>query len=441
MRLTVLPSAHGDCLLLESGNERMLIDGGPDSSFRTRVLPELAQSSGRPIDCVYLSHIDFDHIGGLLVLVDALYAWRVYGYRKDEKGEDVEEPKMPRPPEVLKVWHNAFTAQLGDNAALVASALANTAEILSGLTAADPAAATISAYHQDLATHTGHALQLSNRIGAGQLGIEVNPEYGAGLMAFDDDVAQPPLKLGEANFTLLGPTMADLKNLSAEWDEWLRDNKATVRKIQKASRVDADALTSSANDFVAPLEMEARMLADELSTPAIDARIEDSLGANAKELGLRKKVTPPNLASLMFMVEEGEKKILLTGDGHANDILAGLEKRQKLDSDGNLHVNVLKVQHHGAEYNMTADFARRVTADHYVFCGNGYATNPEEIVLDTIADARKTGKYKFLFNSTPESATYDEQMTKVRKRVEELAKKSKGRLTFEFIDGVFDVPV
>jgi len=214
-----------------------------------------------------------------------------------------------------------------------------------------------------------------------------------------------------------------------------------VRKIQKASRADADALTSSADDFVAPLETEARLLADELSTLALEARIEDSLGASAKELGRRKKVTPPNLASLMFLVEEGTKKLLLTGDGHADDIIAGLELRKKLDADGNLHVNVLKVQHHGAEYNMTPDFARRITADHYVFCGNGYATNPEEIVLKTIAAARETGEYKFWFNSTPETAAYDEQMTKVRNCVERLADESEGRLTFEFIDGPFEVPV
>ncbi|HYI11043.1 MAG TPA: MBL fold metallo-hydrolase [Thermoanaerobaculia bacterium] len=439
MQLTVLPSAHGDCLLLESGKKRMLIDGGPDHSFRKLVLPELAKSNDRPIDCVYLSHIDFDHIGGLLVLVDALYAWRVYGYRK-EKGDDVGEPAMPRPPEVLKVWHNAFTAQLGDNAALVASALANTAETLSALTATDASTMAIRAYHQDLATHTGHALQLTNRIGAGQLGIKVNPEYKAGLMAFDDEVQQPALKLGKAKFTLLGPTAEDLKNLRREWDDWLRDNKAAVRKIQKASRIDADALTSSADAFVVPLEMEARMLAEELSTPGLDASVEDSLGSSAKELGLRKKVTPPNLASLMFLVEEGKQKLLLTGDGHADDILAGLEKRQKLDGDGKLHVNILKVQHHGAEYNMTPDFARRITADHYVFCGNGYATNPELIVLDTIVEARTAGKFKFWFNSTPEKAAYSEQMTKVQARVEELAAATGGRLKFEFRDDPFRVP-
>jgi hypothetical protein len=438
MKLTVLPSAHGDCLLLESGKKRMLIDGGPDSSFRRHVLPELAKTSKRPIDCVYLSHIDFDHIGGLLVLVDALYQWRVFQYRQG-KGHAVTPPKVPLPPEVLKVWHNSFADQLPETAGVVANALANTAEILSGLASADETTVRVREYHQDLATHTGHALELTNRIGAGQLGIAVNPEYGGKLMAFANG-KQPALKLGKARFTLLGPTHKDLENLKREWDKWLDDNKTKVRQIQKASRADADALVSSVDAFVGPLEAEARMLIEELSTPAIDARFEDSLAATPAELGLRKKVTPPNLASLMFLVEEGPQKLLLTGDGHADDILAGLDNRKQLDSKGKLHVDVLKVQHHGAEYNMTVDFARRITADHYVFCGNGHSTNPEEVVLETIVDARKTGKYKFWFNSTPANAAYPEHMAMIQKRVKALATKSKKRLTFEFREEAFEVP-
>jgi hypothetical protein len=32
---------------------------------------------------------------------------------------------------------------------------------------------------------------------------------------------------------------------------------------------------------------------------------------------------------------------------------------------------ILKVQHHGSENNMDDALAERVSADHYVFCGNG----------------------------------------------------------------------
>lgn len=441
MKLTVFPSDHGDCLLLESGARRMLIDGGPGTSFRKKVLPELAKTNQRPIDCVYLSHIDFDHIGGLLDLVDELYAWRVYDYRTKKGAPADAPPSGVRPPEVLKVWHNAFSAMLEENAEPIASALGSTAVILGDLPMnVDAATNQVIRHHRDLATHTGHALQLTNRIGAGQLGIEVNPEYQKGLMCLDGKAKPPALKLGKVKLTLIGPSLQTLEKLRREWNKWLDKNKTQVRKIQKAARDDADELASSAEAFLAPLKAEARTLAQELSTPALDARLNELLAMRADELGLRSKVTPPNLASLMFLAEEGTQSVLLTGDGHAQDILDGLKERGKLDAKGNLHVNVLKVQHHGAEYNMTPDFAKRITADHYVFCGNGYEGNPELIVLQTIVDARPKGKFKFWFNSTPENASYSKHMTEVRKRVEELSKKTKKRMTYQFFDDAFVVP-
>ena len=83
--------------------------------------------------------------------------------------------------------------------------------------------------------------------------------------------------------------------------------------------------------------------------------------------------------------------MLLTGDGVSQEILDGLARHGKLDANGRIHVNVLKVQHHGALANVEADFVKRVTADHYVFCGNGAHHNPEIEVVEAFAKARLTG--------------------------------------------------
>ncbi|MCZ7009746.1 hypothetical protein OH413_24250, partial [Salmonella enterica] len=87
------------------------------------------------------------------------------------------------------------------------------------------------------------------------------------------------------------------------------------------------------------------------------------------------------------LVEEEGHRILLTGDAHPDMILAGL-KQAELLRDGALHVDVLKVQHHGSEHNMSPAFCRAVSADHYLFCGNGAHTNPELTVLDALLAAR-----------------------------------------------------
>jgi beta-lactamase superfamily II metal-dependent hydrolase len=78
----------------------------------------------------------------------------------------------------------------------------------------------------------------------------------------------------------------------------------------------------------------------------------------------------------MFLVEENNKTLLMTGDGHSRDILKGLKAAKRLDANGGLHVDILKVQHHGSEHNIDKDFTRVISADNYIFCGNGSHTNP-----------------------------------------------------------------
>jgi hypothetical protein len=57
---------------------------------------------------------------------------------------------------------------------------------------------------------------------------------------------------------------------------------------------------------------------------------------------------------------------------------------------------VLKGQHHGSENNVTKDFFKRVTADHYVFSGNGQHGNPERATLEMLTEARGKAKYRIL---------------------------------------------
>jgi hypothetical protein len=76
-----------------------------------------------------------------------------------------------------------------------------------------------------------------------------------------------------------------------------------------------------------------------------------------------KSATAPNIASLMLMVEEQGQRILLTGDSQQDIILKGLQTTGFLDT-GAVHLAVLKVQHHGSDENLHAQFCRKVSADH-----------------------------------------------------------------------------
>ena len=63
-----------------------------------------------------------------------------------------------------------------------------------------------------------------------------------------------------------------------------------------------------------------------------------------------------------------------------------------------MHVDLLKVPHHGSSNNLEADFFRRVTADHYVFSGDGEHGNPERESFEMLLEAR--GKNPFTIHLT-----------------------------------------
>jgi beta-lactamase superfamily II metal-dependent hydrolase len=363
MKLTLLPSDKGDCILLESPDKTtILIDGGMLDSYTGHVrefVGRWRQKNKRPLDLVYLSHIDQDHIAGILQLMNDLVAWRVYRHKK-AKGEKWPKPDFLEPPEIKGLWHNAFHDMVGDNAGEIASMLAASAAQLSN--SSNPATLQLAAAYQAIAASVPEAIRLSRRVSAKQLNIPLNKEFG-GKLAMVRTPAQN-IRLNGATSPLiriLGPFKDDLENLRKVWNKWLTNekNKATLTKLRKSLR-DEDARFDS-------------------GVVALD--VDDDLGE-------RKKVTEENLASLMLMVEHGGKTILLTGDGHYADILRGLEHNGVLSPGKGMHVNLLKIQHHGSEHNFKREFAKRITADHYVICGNGLHDNPDTRVLDVLALSR-----------------------------------------------------
>ncbi len=362
MKIEVFQSQKGDCLLLTGADgKRVLVDGGMPDSYDAHVAPALAaiRDAGETIDVVYVSHIDQDHIAGVLKMTDDLIAWRIFDFQSANGNTAAKKPKVPRPADFSQVWNNAFHEQVGENTGPIEEMLAARARALTLIP--KEFAREAAENYNSIAHSTGEAIRLSRRLGKRQLNVPVNPEFGGGLMFVTDP--PDPLRVGTMEFTVIGPFKEDLENLRKEWNAWLETQKAQdqLARIRRKNE-----------------EQEG------------DLR--DAIGvllAQAAQLGDRKKVTLPNLASLMFYVEEpGGPTLLLTGDGHWQDIIAGLENCGKLVPGAGLHVNVLKVQHHGSEHNWHHDFARRITADNYIICGNGAHKNPDLKVIDSLLESR-----------------------------------------------------
>jgi hypothetical protein len=84
--------------------------------------------------------------------------------------------------------------------------------------------------------------------------------------------------------------------------------------------------------------------------------------------------------------------MLLTGDARGDHVLDAL-KAAGATTRGKLHVDILKLPHHGSIRNVEENFFEVITADHYVISANGRDGNPETETLELIATARGTDKF------------------------------------------------
>jgi len=429
VKLEMFQSGKGDCLLLETkdGHHRMLIDGGVRESYLDHVAPAMGvlRDNTKHLDIVCISHIDQDHIAGVLQMFDDEAAWRVHHHQLQHANLTHTAPSSPRPAEIDSVFHNSFHDQIGKNCGAVEAMLAATAGMLS--VADHPWLIQVADERRELASSIPQALKVSQRINPGQQNVPLNPQFDGALMLVRDESAV--IELGSITLKVIGPFPEDLNRLRKDWNAWLERNQEIVSSIRAQGGHNSQRLSASDIDHVIGplLQASVRLGAEELSL--------------AKELGIRSRVTAPNLASLMFLAQEHGDSILLTGDGHADDILKGLDHHRVLDAQGRLHVSTLKVQHHGSEHNIHQKFCDAITADNYLFCGNGEHANPDLDVLRLIHDRRMAGDtrpFKFWFNSSSALSTNTAgraHMSLVESLTAELATRAGGRLTSDFITG------
>jgi beta-lactamase superfamily II metal-dependent hydrolase len=467
MKLRVFQSGSGDCLLLTGDGPKepnVLVDGDKLGAYRDYVAPFLndLHKAGKKLNLVYVSHIDNDHIEGVLQLLDDLVEWRIFNFKTDNGKHPEKHPKPPslEPPEIDMIWHNAFHDLFGIDSGQVEELLTARTTILGNVALDDgtgpmdtgvAATQRLVSLEENLATGLLQAIRVSYRASPRQLDIALNPPaFNGGLMQVTTGTTAPaPIDLEGMSFSLLGPFEEDVVKLREDWKKWLAKKKPEVEELARNARESIQDLHGDEVDLVT---QSALVQATALHRRLVDEVSVRQAVTEVSQLGERDKVTTPNLASIMVLVEEGGKKVLLTGDGHADDIIKGLAHHGKLDANNSLHVNVLKIQHHGAEFNINTNFCDHITADHYIFCSNGLHENPHPLVLQAIVESRdKPGDvedFTFWFN-TPEPPAaeqddekgYTKHMRTISKRVRGLAAGMNGRMKIEFRgESSFEIP-
>jgi len=402
VKLKVFYASDGDCLLLTSSDgHHALIDGGRSTTFQKQtwpVLQDLAKAK-EAIDLVVVSHIDADHISGILWLMKVVAAWSVFDFQTTAgRNPGFRPPKIARPPTINGLWHNSWRAQLEELAGPIEAFVSRVDDGLQTSSfdfSKAPAAVEVIDALQGLAESIPDGVDLL-RIVDRETPVTRNAPFKDLVL-----LKRPPHvdKLGKTSLTVIGPAEKHLKELQEDWRKWL-DTAAGRRAAEDDLHTRRDALGPalglSGTDFA-----EAR--AEE---HAVGEQLVASLAASAEIIRTTdpSEVTPPNRASITLLAEEDKRTCLLTGDAAEEEILEGLDAAGRIVG-GRFDCNVVKVQHHGSEFNLSEKFAGTVLADQYIFCSDGANDNPDPSVVKTLVEtrlAKDPRPFTVWFNCSPE---------------------------------------
>lgn len=365
--LEALRAREGDCLLLhwrpKAGDTPRLavVDGGPKGVLEASLLPRLKQIATKravkplPIDLLMVSHVDADHITGVQrLLSDAL------------REVDTNVPATKRQFKVGRLWHNTFNDIVGDGTDAYYNGLASVGllatvdgepkkELEEPLTKnlkakglkdgdAEFVAEDVAALLASQAQGRDLRVLYEGLRTAGAIKFKLNATGGAAASTslLSMGAAWAPFELeGGLQVGIVGPLGAELAQLQKDFDKYIKDKGLSVEAL---------------------------------------------LAAYADE-------SIPNLSSIVCLVGMPGgggtgATALLTGDARGDKILTGLEKAGVKSPGQSLHVNVLKVPHHGSNRNVDPAFFQHITADHYVFSGDGRHGNPDRDTLEWLFTAR-----------------------------------------------------
>jgi hypothetical protein len=281
---------------------------------------KLGPNDPLPVDFMMVSHIDDDHINGILELTKELL--------------EAKAAKKPLPFKIQSVWHNTFDDIIGNNPKELTAAV--TAQFGTASLSGEPETDGLNPDVARVLASVSQGFRLRDDLRG--LKLRINPEFEGKLVIAKKKAKT--LDMGKGlKFTVVGPMHDEIAALQKDHDTFLK---------KKEKEGTASVLAAFTDSSVA------------------------------------------NLSSVVVLAEVGKKRMLLTGDARGDKVLEGLELVGLLKNDGKstMHVDVFKGPHHGSDRNADPILFRRVTADHYVFSGNGEHGNPERETLQMLLDER-----------------------------------------------------
>ena len=133
----------------------------------------------------------------------------------------------------------------------------------------------------------------------------------------------------------------------------------------------------------------------------------------------------PNLISLALLFEADGQRLLLPSDQTGDNLLRALDQASLLDEKG-LHLDLLKLPHHGSSRDLSPEFFRLLTADHYLITGDGRHGMPHIETLEMLMAARGDAPFSLYFCPHPRSYRKEYPVDELLKFLEDQTTRNRG---------------
>ncbi len=366
IKVKMYPAKNGDSFLIKHMDKdgsptAILIDGGYASTFRDYIQQDLIELNKQDIalDLVVATHIDADHICGLLELFEI-------------NGHSQSPAIIP----IKHVFHNSLKS-ISDSRPLVKEIPDAELKLLSSLC------------RKGFPVHdraSSDPIEISARQGSSLAVLLLEGEY---CWNFGDGTTPVYSKLGALQLkdnlkvNVLGPDTKRLKKLKHLW-------MSEVRRTGYASQVGNSALFYDAFEYLCARnnnELRKNVTATMLSSSAVNNR------------GLENVYSPDisvtNCSSISLVIEIGTSRLLFLGDSGAEDIETMIEKEYSASKP--VIFDAIKISHHGSLGNTSPNLLKLIDSPYFFISSDGNRhKHPDLEVLQAIVD-RPSGFERHLF--------------------------------------------
>ena len=356
MKIQLLPAENGDCILVEHApGHYFVIDGGYVDTARTYLIPRLKQISGAGgvIDVMVVTHIDGDHISGIIEYMNQ---------------------KVPVP--VGEIWYNGFRHIQSIGEPLPMSEVREYVDHMEITKEVNPPQESLCSGSQGC---TLSALITKRN-------IPWNVPAGGNVMK-----APMSFQVGESKIHLLSPTDEDLERLEKYWRKDLVDKKALEKAHSQEFWDDAYewAIAKEEADKKGGFKQHAEVFE---SVMMIQDDIQEAL-----EKKYEHDDSAANRSSIAFVLESSDgTRALLLGDAHAETVIASLKKLYGEDA-APYHFDVVKLAHHGSFNNTSPALLDLIRSDKWLVSTNSATFHHPDMATIANIVTRSTGN-KIFFN-------------------------------------------